>query len=187
MSLAKLISTGKTVFSLEDLAKILDIANRNYLRVYVLRMFKRKEFVRLRRGIYSYTSDYNRYELANKIKKPSYVSFERVLFDNGIVFQDFTRKITSVSNNSYSEKVDGIEYLYYKIKNEILYNPAGIIIDKGARIATVERAICDTTYLSKNYYFDNLDINKLNKEKLLKISPIYNKRVIVEVKKICSI
>lgn len=184
MSLSKLINTKKTVFSVEDLSKILNISNRNYLRVLLFRMLKRKEIMRIRRGIYSYTSDYNPYELANKLKRPSYVSFERILYDNGVTFQDSSNKITSISNNSYFEKIIDINYQYNKIKNEILYNPTGIQIEKEARVASIERAICDTIYLSKNYYFDNL--SKINKEKLLTISQIYNKRTIEEVVKICS-
>jgi len=183
MSLTKLISAKKTVFSVEDLSKILSINSRTYLRVLLLRMLKRKELIRIRRGIYSYTHDYNPFELANKLKRPSYVSFERILYNNGVIFQDFSNKITSVSNNSYSEKVADINYEYFKIKDDILYDPTGILIEKEARIASIERAICDTIYLSKNYYFDNLD--KINKEKLSKISQIYNKRTKQEVSKIC--
>ena len=184
MSLTKLISSKKTVFSVEDLSKIFNINNRNYLKVLLLRMLKRKEIKRIRRGIYSYTNEYDLFELANKLKRPSYVSFERILYDSGVIFQDFSNKITSISNNSYVEKIDNISFQYYKIKNEILYDPTGILIEKGARVASIERAICDTIYLSKNYYFDNL--NKINREKLLTISKIYNKRTRKEVEKICS-
>lgn len=185
MSLTELITSRKTVFSVEDLSKIFNINNRNYLKVLLLRMLKRKEIKRIRRGIYSYTNEYSQFELANKLKRPSYVSFERILYDNGVIFQDSSNKITSISNNSYVEKIDNTSYQYYKIKNEILYDPMGILIEKGTRVASIERAICDTIYLSKNYYFDNL--NKINKEKLLAISKIYNKRTIKEVEKICSI
>lgn len=184
MSLTKLISSKKTVFSVEDLSKIFNINNRSYLKVLLLRMLKRKEIMRIRRGIYSYTNEYNRFELANKLKRPSYVSFERILYDRGVIFQDSSNKITSISNNSYVEKIDNISFQYYKIKNEILYDPTGILIEKEARVASLERAICDAIYLSKNYYFDNL--SKINKEKLSTISQIYNKRTRQEVVKICS-
>jgi len=183
MSLTKLISSKKTVFSVEDLSKILNIYNRNYLKVLLLRMVKRKEIIRIRRGIYSYAHEYNPYELANKLKRPSYVSFERILYNNGVIFQDSSNKITSISNNSYFEKIGNISYQYYKIKNDILYDPTGVLIEKDARVASIERAICDTIYLSKNYFFDNL--SKINMEKLSTISQIYNKRTKQEVAKIC--
>jgi len=123
--------------------------------------------------------------LLNKLKRPSYVSLETVLFNKNIIFQDFSKIITSVSSNSYVEKIEKIEYRYLKIKNEILTNPIGIINEDKVHIATAERAICDVLYFNKKFYFDNL--NDINKELLLKISQIYNKRVIKEVKEICSI
>ena len=178
--LKHLINTGKTVFSSEDLAKILDISNKNYLAVLLSRMTKREELIRIRKGIYVYSQTYNMFELANKLKRPSYVSLEKVLFDNAVIFQDYSHIITSVSNNNYFERIGNKEYVYYKIKNEILFNPIGILNTDGARVASVERAVCDIVYLSKNFYFDSL--SGVNKEKLLEISHIYNKRVVEEIK-----
>lgn len=181
MFLKQIVKTGKTVFSSEDLGKILNIPNSNYLKVVSSRLSKRGELIRLRRGIYVLGEDYNRFELANKLKKPSYVSLETVLYDNNIVFQDYSKRVTSVSENSFKEKIAGIDYLYYKIKDEILTNPIGIKIEKNFAIATPERSICDLVYLVKNYYFDNLE--NIDKDLILKISRIYNKRVAEEVKK----
>ena len=184
MYLRKLVKSGKTVFSSEDLGKILKIDNRNYLKVVLARMAKRDDLIRIKKGIYVISFDYNQYELANKLKRPSYVSLERVLYDSGIIFPDYSGKITSVSNNSVKEKIGEIDYLYYKIKDEILANPLGILIGKNTAIATKERAVCDSIYLAKNFYFDHLD--NLNKDFLKEISRIYNKRVIMEIEKICS-
>lgn len=185
MSIHTLILTKKTVFSIEDLAKIFNILNRNYLKVLLSRMVSRKELIRIRRGIYTYTDDYNKMELANKLKRPSYVSLQKVLFDNSIIFQDFSEKITSISNNNYSERVGNTEYLYFKIKNEIFMNPLGVVTENNVRVASVERAICDTLYLYKNYYFDNLKAVK--KDKLKKTSLLFNTRVRKEIIKICLI
>jgi len=184
MILSKLIGTGKSIFTIDDVSSILNIDNKNYLRVLLVRMTKRQDLIRLRRGIYTYRQDYDIYELANKLKTPSYVSLERVLFDNSVIFQDSSKTITSVSNNHISFVVDKINFTYNKIQNGILTNPLGVIVDKNARIATTERAICDMIYVSKNYYFDNLE--KVDKKKLLEMSKIYNKRVIKEIKTLCS-
>lgn len=181
MLITKLIETKKTVFAFEDLAKITNSVNRNYLKVLLARMVKREELIRIYKGIYTYTPDYNKLELANKLKKPSYVSLQRVLFDNSIIFQDFSNKITSVSNNTYSVKVQSYEYSYFKIKDDILTNPIGLTTQNAIRIAAVERALCDTVYLFKNFYFDNL--KNIDKEMLLRISKIYNKRVKNEIAK----
>ena len=177
--LKRLVKSGKTVFTTEDLAKILDINNRDYLAVLLSRMVKREELIRIRKGIYIYNNNYNIFELANKIKRPSYVSLEKVLFDNAIIFQDYSHIITSVSNNTYREKIGKNEFIYCKIKDAILFNPVGISTIGVERIASVERAVCDTIYLSKNFYFDNL--SNINRTKLLDISQIYNKRVVEEI------
>ncbi|OGK10236.1 hypothetical protein A2954_02670 [Candidatus Roizmanbacteria bacterium RIFCSPLOWO2_01_FULL_37_12] len=184
MFLQQLVKTGKTVFSSEDLGKIFEIDNKNYLKVVLSRLTKRGELIRLRKGIFIIREDYNRYELANKLKRPSYVSLERILFENDIIFQDYSNAITSVSNNSYKEQIAGFDYSYYKIKDEILTNPIGIEIKNNYAVATTERASCDLIYLMKNFYFDNID--HINKDLLKEISKIYNKRVIREVEKICS-
>src|SRR3989338_4911593 len=184
MFLQQLVKTGKTVFSSEDLGKIFEIDNKNYLKVVLSRLTKIGELIRLRKGIFIIREDYNRYELANKLKRPSYVSLERILFENDIIFQDYSNAITSVSNNSYKEQIAGFDYSYYKIKDEILTNPIGIEIKNNYAVATTERASCDLIYLMKNFYFDNID--HINKDLLKEISKIYNKRVIREVEKICS-
>jgi predicted transcriptional regulator of viral defense system len=184
MIIADLIRTKKTIFTIEDIAKIANIYNANYLRLLVVRMTKRKELIRIKRGIYAYTPEYDQLELANKLKKPSYISLERVLFDNGIIFQDYSQKITSVSNNTCSFVIGKTSYSYNKIKDSILTNPLGIVNLNNTRIAQPERAICDMLYITKDYHFDNL--RHVNKNKLLEIAMIYNKRVIHHVKKICS-
>lgn len=184
MFLQKLVRSGKTVFTAEDLGKIFNIENKNYLKVVLTRLAKRSEIIRLRKGIYVISDDYNHFELASKLKRPSYISLETILYDNNIIFQDYSNKITSISNNTFKEKIAGIDYLYYKVKDEILTNPIGIEMKKNYAVASAERAICDLVYLARNIYFDNLD--KINKDLIVKISKIYNKRVISEVKKICS-
>lgn len=184
MFLKRLVRSGKTVFSSEDLGKIFSIENKNYLKVVLSRLNKRKELIRLKKGVYIISEDYDRFELASKLKKPSYISLETVLSDNNIIFQDYSNKVTSVSNNTLKEKVAGVDYLYFKIKNEILVNPLGIEMKKNYAVAQPERAVCDLIYLAKNFYFDNF--NNLNKDLIREISKIYNQRVVKEVEKICS-
>lgn len=179
MYLKKLIQSGKTVFTLDDLAKIWGIENRNYAKLISSRLFKREEILRINRGVYVLNDRYDLWELANKLKIPSYVSLETVLQKEGVVFQDYSGTIFSVSNNTISKKTTGKKFEYFKIKDDILLNPLGIERGGQANFATVERALCDRIYLSPNYYFDNL--RSLNPEKLLNISKIYNKRVQTEV------
>ncbi len=106
MSIIKLINSGKTVFLIEDIGKILQIENRQYLKVLVFRMIKKQALIRIKKGIYAINKYYNLLELANKLKRPSYISLDYVLFENNIIFQDYSNIITSISNNNYKQKIN---------------------------------------------------------------------------------
>lgn len=185
MSLNLLLKSGKTVFRVEDIGKILGITNKKYLLVYINRMKKRGEIEMIKKGIYILNKNYNIYELANKIKSPSYVSLQTVLYNEGIIFQDFNSTITSVSNNSYKIKLKDKLYSYHKIKDTILSNPLGITFDGLARVATKERAIADTLYLFGDYHLDRFE--NINKDLLLEIGKNYNLNVLKKIKNLCSI
>jgi predicted transcriptional regulator of viral defense system len=180
MYLRKLAQSGKTIFSLEDLGKIWEIEDEDYLKLVASRLFNRGEIIRVSRGIYALKESCNLYELANKLRKPSYVSLETILQEEGIIFQDYGKTIFSISNNTLTKKANGYDFEYYKIKDEALFNSLGVEMSEKASKAIPERAICDKLYLSSRYYFDNL--RNINKEKLLEISKIYgNKRLEREV------
>ena len=108
---------------------------------------------------------------------PSYISLEFVLQKAGIVFQ-YDSRITAISYLSRSLEIDGKDYQYRKLKNEILANTIGIKRENNINIATPERAFLDVMYLNKNYYFDN--INPLNKKLLLEILPIYKSKLLTQ-------
>lgn len=176
-----LLASKKTVFNYDDIKILLWIKNYNSIKSFFQRWVKQWIFQRLYKWIYSF-KNYNLYELAMKIKKNSYISFETVLKKEWIIFQDYGNTVFLSSNDTITKKVWDIKFKYLKIKDDILLNPLWIINKWSYMIATKERAICDRLYLSKNYYFDNIDW--IDKDKLLNIANIYNKRVILEVKKI---
>ena len=182
MYLKKLVKTNKTVFSVVDLQQLFSLNDENYTRVVISRMVKKGELKRIYRGIYAYKAEYNYWELANKIKTPSYVSLESVLVEAGVVFQDYGQIIFSVSNNTVVKTAPERDFHYQQIKTEILSNPQGIEFGQVMQ-ASPERAICDRLYLTPGYYFDNLE--SINKDKLIHLAKIYNKRVFQEVKNLC--
>lgn len=179
--LDKILNSNKTVFSYEDISILLGIKNKNTIKSFITRLIKSWIFKSNFKWIYT-LNKYDIFEFASKLKKNSYISFETVLKQNWIIFQDYSSIIFLASNNSISKQVDNIYFKYNKIKDDILYNPLWIINKWTYLIATPERAICDRIYLSPNYYFDNLE--NIDKQKLADISQIYNKRVILEVKKL---
>ena len=183
MYLKQLTSSGKTIFSLEDLGKIWTIPDKNYLKVVASRLFQREALVRICRGLYALRQVYDPLELANKLKVPSYISLETVLQKENVVFQDYGSRIFSVSDNTITKKVGDTVFQYSKINNLVLSNPLGVIRAWQVVIATAERAVCDRIYLSPRYYFDNL--RGLDIVKLTAISKIYgNRRVEKEIEEL---
>jgi len=127
----------------------------------------------LRRGIYAKDKKYDKFELANRIYTPSYISFETVLSRAGVIFQSYGQ-IFIASYLTRELKIDDQIYSYRKIKDDILMRtqlPIGIEHKGTYSIATPERAFLDVVYLSKDYHFDNL--SALNWEKVFEILPIF--------------
>lgn len=180
-NIEKIIKTWKTVFTVDDLKKILDTTNEGSIRNYLSRAWK-KEILKSVYGWIWVFKKYDEFELASKLKDTSYISLETALQKYWIIFQDYSHIITSVSNNSITKQVWEIYFEYKKIKDSILYNPLWIINKWNYMIASKERAICDIIYLKSGFTFDNL--NWIDREKLEEISMIYNKRTILEIKNI---
>ena len=133
-----------------------------------------------RRGIYA-KKNYNAEELACLLYTPSYLSLEYVLQQAGVVFQ-YDSRLTSVSYLSRTVEIDGHEYCYRRVKEEILSNTMGIVCNHGICIASKERAFLDVVYLNATYYFDNL--RPLDYGMVKKILPIYdNRRMELRVRK----
>ncbi len=174
-----LYKAKNSVFSTKDLAILWEETSPVRLKTRIYRYVKTGKLYRIRRGFYAKDKDYNEFELAVKIYTPSYISFETVLYQAGVIFQ-FYKTIFIASYLNRQLTIDGRVYLYKKIKDSILTNPAGLNTIDNYSIASPERAFLDTLYLNKSYHFDNLNV--LDWEKVFKILPIYsNKRLEKEV------
>jgi hypothetical protein len=167
----------RTVFRLKDIALMMGETNFQSLNKKLNYYVRTGKFQNPRKGIYT-KPNYNTEELACTIYTPSYISLEYVLQKAGIVFQ-YDSRITTVSYLSRTIEVSDREYIFRKIKGEILANPAGIDKqDNQINIATNERAFLDLIYLNKDYYFDNL--NPLNKQRIYKLLPLYQSKALTE-------
>ncbi|MDD3608109.1 MAG: type IV toxin-antitoxin system AbiEi family antitoxin domain-containing protein [Candidatus Moranbacteria bacterium] len=183
MYIKELLKSEKTVFSVQDVATMFGL-NGQYLRTVLTRLATKGDIAQITRGLYSVSGkQVNFLELANKLKKPSYVSLETVLTQAGVVFQDYGQTIFSVSDNSIEKNVSGKNFQYLKMKDSVLYNPTGIRNNGNYMAASLERAVCDRLYFSPGYYFDNIE--KADPEKLLQLAEIYeNKRLKKEVSRL---
>ena len=174
-SIEILLRTKKTIFTPQELAYLWKISNPNTLKSKIYLLIKNKKLIALRRGIYAITDDYDKFELAGKLQSPSYIGLETVLYKAGIIFQ-YSTEIISVSNVSKTIKCQEVNYIYHKIKDEILFNKQGLEISDVYFIASPERAFLDAIYLYKDYYFDNL--GSINWDKCFSLVRIYKNKAL---------
>ncbi len=177
--LTTLLRSPKTVFTYEDLAILWREPSSAAARVRLNYYVRRGNLYRIRRGLFAKDNKYNKLELATRIFTPSYVSFETILAQEGIIFQ-FYSQIFVASYLVREVIIDGQRYSFRKIKNSILTDSTGVIHRDESSFASRERALLDTLYLNSDYHFDNL--GGVNWDKVGEILPIYdNKRMAKKV------
>ena len=172
----KIYQSSATCFNTNELAMLWrenDIYKVSNRANYYVRTGK---LLNPRKGVYC-KQKYDVFELSSKIFSPSYISLMTVLACEGINFQ-YHSAIYVVSYLSREIKISNQEYYFKKIKDEILLNPAGIIQKDHYAIASLERAVLDTLYLMRNFYFDNLD--PINWDKCFELAKVYNKKSLVD-------
>ena len=118
-------------------------------------------------------SRYDEYELACKIRTPSYVSLEIVLQQQAVIFQDYSSVVTLVAQNTLDKEIDTKQYRFRKMKDALLMNPLGVHSSRNKAVASKERAICDMLYYVPTYYFDN--IGSVDGELFHALAPHYPK------------
>ena len=175
-----ILRADKTVFSFKDILLASGENNPALLRRRIHYYIAQGQLYGIRRGLYAKDKNYNKLELAIKIFRPAYISFETVLAAAGIIFQSYGQIFVA----SYQTKeiiCDGRTYSFKKIKEAILTNNAGIEDKDNYSIAIKERAFLDILYLNKEYHFDNL--SALDWDKVFELLPLYgNKRMAKKAK-----
>ena len=170
----KILASGKTVISINDMQQLTWLEDKSYTRLVLHRLTKSWVLKNIKPGIFV-LPNYDIFELASKMKSKSYISFETVLQKNWIIFQDYHNTITLASNNTLTKTAEWFIFKFHKLSDFILTNTIWITNHKNKyMMATKERAICDMIYLYKNIYFDN--IAWLNIYKLEELQHIYNKK-----------
>jgi hypothetical protein len=173
---AKIYQSRKTVLTTKDLALLWEETNQNNLKAKIAYYVKQGSLIRLTRGIFAKDKKYNLKELATSIYTPAYLSFETVLREAGIIFQH-SDSIFGAASLSRTIIIDQHRIVLRKLKDEVLFNAAGILFKDEYSIATPERAFLDMIYLSPRYYFDNLD--GLDWEKCSELVSIYKNQQMV--------
>jgi predicted transcriptional regulator of viral defense system len=173
-----LLRSPRTVFSVKDVALLWGEEREQRIALRLNKYARAGKLIRLRRGIYAKDEKYDRFELANRIYAPSYISFETILTRTGINFQGY-KSIFVASYITRRIEVGGQKIYFIHIKDYVLTNTVGIEHQNGVAIATKERAFLDRIYVSKDYHFDNLNV--LDWDKVFQILPIYNNKKMFKI------
>jgi len=183
----KLLIHPNNIFTSQDLAVIWNITNKTKLWGVIRHYLRTQKLTRIHKGVYAKSATasvkpHTSFELGQKLITPSYISFYSALASHGIIFQ-FHESVHSAALVSKIIKVNRKNFVYHKIKDSVFYNSTGIEDKITYKIASPERAVCDSLYLFPNLAFDNLD--SVNPEKLLQTSATYhNQRLIQSIKKL---
>jgi predicted transcriptional regulator of viral defense system len=174
----RLLLSPNTVFTTNDLKLLWHSAAEDQVKQYVQYHTKRGNLVRIQRGVYSLPSRVvNPLELGNKLRSPSYVSFETVLLEHGVVFQ-WSDVIRLASSESVRLAAVDFQYSYTQLKKTVLLNSNGIEQKENYYIANRERAFLDTLYIDPNYHFDN--VSGIDFDSAMTIAKIYKTNSLIE-------
>jgi len=162
----ELIKLDRKLYHTNDLAVLWDISNKNTLYTTIKRYVKDGILIPIYKGLYSTVpvQQLDPIELGKAIiHRYTYLSTESVLAQAGVITQ-ITYAYTFVSSLHKKVTVQGMSFLFRKLKDEYLYHPAGIVNQNGSYIATTERAAADMLYFNPSYHFDlreSIDFEKV--------------------------
>lgn len=173
----KIRRSGLKLFDITDLSIILNLRPES-IRVIATRMVKKGLLTRLKRDLYLLSgAEIDKFEIANKLITPSYISFESALNYWEITTQ-IPASVTSAARRSKKISALGDEFLFSNLPKK-LFN-FGIVREKTFFIADPEKTFLDMAYYAsmgkKSVTFDILDLSKINKTKLERYLDCYPKQ-----------
>jgi hypothetical protein len=164
----ELIKSDRKLFHTNDLALLWKISNRNTLYTTIKRYVDKGVLIPIYKGLYSTVpvAQLNPLELGRAvIHSYAYLTTESVLAQAGIISQA-TYAYTFAASRSTKVTAGPFSFIFRRLKDEFLYNPAGIVNDGGIFIATPERAVADMLYINPRYHFDftqSIDFEKVKR------------------------
>lgn len=145
------------------------------------------------KGIYETNLNTNGSSLAQFIYGPSYLSFDYVLYQQGLIPEAVYNTFTCATYNKKKIKTYKNRFgtfIYRDVPNNVFSYGLMVNVDGNYayHIATPEKALCDKLYTIspvktiknlKRLLFDDLRIdedkfNELNKQDILKLAPLYH-------------
>ncbi len=174
----KLKEMGKGFYTVADLEKITGL-KKNSLYVSLKRWVEMGLLERVAQGIYVPAGERVEMEkIAMELYPPCYVSFESALFKYGVLNQMPFTLTLATTRKTRRLRIYGREVEFRKLKEDLFFGFEEI---KGVYYALPEKAFLDLIYfyiMGKVFCdFDEMDLRKLNREKMLSFATSFPQRV----------
>jgi len=183
----KLKKAGLRLFSILDYQRILEVKNYSSARSNISRYLKLGLIQKARKGLYFLTDNPpHEFEIANKVYKPSYISFETVLSFYGIIPETIYEIISATPRTTRTFNVNEIQYSYKKIKKNCFNNYQAVKMKNIlVFIAEPEKALVDYLYLvslgKRNLSYERIDLSKIKKNKVIQYAKKFHKQTLMEL------
>ncbi len=170
------------IFTVKDFIRIFNVQPKT-ARSFLSFNAGRGNIRRVKRGSYMFYDDQlGKFEIANYLYKPSYVSFETALSYYGIIPEMVYAIISATTNRNAKEvDLDGQNYQYRQIKKTLFFGYEPIKIkNRLVLMADKEKALLDYLYLlslKHNQINERIDLTKIDKKKLDKYVNYFKKFV----------
>ncbi len=177
----ELIKRRFVAFSIKDFARIFKVKEKT-AKAFLGYNLKKGVFSRIKRGVYICSANPpTKFEIANYLWKPSYISFETALSYYGLI-PETVYTITSATTKSTKEfNFENQVYKFYQIKKNLFFGYKPIKIrDSIVLIADKEKALLDYLYLlslKKWSLNERLDLTIMDKKKLGKYLNFFIKNI----------
>ena len=173
------------VFTSFDLRKYFN-ASANTVNLFLNRNVKKGNLIKFRKGLYGFTGEYiNEMLLANKVYKPSYVSFEYALMFYNIIPETVYTITSATSKTSREFIINNITYSYHRIKKEAFTGYTKKYFDgQMALVAEPEKALADYLYfvaLGKKVLNERLSLEEIDRNKLAKYAKIFKRKNLLKL------
>lgn len=179
----RLIKLNLLIFSVKEFSKIFNVKKAT-AGVFLSRSSKTENssFLRVKRGVYILSiSPPTKFELANKLYQPSYISFETALsFYNVIPEAIYTITSATIKRGKEFDALNSI-FKYHKIKKTLFFGYRTKKIKGGTiMIAEKEKALLDYLYLlslKKRPINKRIDLRKININRLIYYIKFFKKNI----------
>ena len=172
-ALQKLLRSPRTVFTTADVALLWGEAPSAKLRARLHYHVQSGALIRIRRGLFAKDQNYDRVEMATCLYRPSYISFETVLWHEGLILC-MSPYIHVASYLSRQLECGGRTIRFHKVRRILLNKTYLLDRSRVYPMATPERALLDALRRDRNFRFIGLD--HVSREEVYRHLHLYRNR-----------